>query len=62
MPENNMKEIRERHKKEIIEFQEACPHTEVSNWMPYMWAPGHFSHDVRICMRCEITMEERGIT
>ena len=62
MPENNMKELRERHKKEIIEFQESCPHEKLSDWMPYMWAPGHFSHDVKICTRCEKTMEERGLT
>jgi len=55
-----MKELRERHEKEIIEFQESCPHSEISDWMPYMWAPGHYSHDVRICIRCEKTLEMKG--
>jgi len=59
--ENNIKEIRERHIKEITEFQESCPHPEVSNWMQYHWAPGHYSHDVRTCIRCGMILKERGI-
>lgn len=52
-----MKGVRERHQKEIEEFQENCPHEIISDWMQYYWAPGHYSHEVKICERCEKVME-----
>lgn len=44
----------DRKKKEL---QETCPHEEVSDWTPYMWAIGHFGSDVKYCLRCEKIME-----
>lgn len=61
MLENNLKEIIKRHDKEIEEFQDSCTHSEISNWMPHMLVPGHFSHDARICKRCEKILESRGL-
>ncbi len=56
---DEMKQIRERHKKEIDDFINGCPHTEISDWMPFMWAPGHYGPDVKICNRCYKTVEEQ---
>ena len=44
-------EIRERHKREIETLQSACEHP-TSAWMPFMWAPGHFGADVKVCEVC----------
>ena len=57
--EKTIKEVRKRHEKEIETFRDNCPHEVISDWMQYHWAPGHYSHDVKICDRCEKTMEER---
>ena len=59
MGEETIKEMRARHEREIKEFREACPHKEISGWMPYEWAPGHQSGHVKICKRCEQTMERK---
>jgi len=59
MVEDNIKQIRKRHEKEIEDFQNECPHLEVSDWREYHWAPGHFSHYVKVCERCGTTVEEK---
>jgi hypothetical protein len=59
--ENNIKEMRERHQKEIEDFQNNCLHIEVSDWIPYMWAPGHYGNDVKVCERCNKIMEEKKL-
>lgn len=56
--DETIKTIRERHQKEIDAFISLCLHVEISNWMPFMWAPGHFSHNVKICNRCGKIVEE----
>lgn len=33
-------------------LQDSCPHEE-TEIMPYMWAPGHFGIDVKVCKNCE---------
>jgi hypothetical protein len=53
-----MAEIKKRQQEEIEEFQDSCPHASISNWIPYMWAPGHFGNHVKICERCNKIMEE----
>jgi len=53
-----MDQLRKRHRKEIDDFRAACPHPKVTGWIPFMWAPGHFSHHVKICERCGDTVEE----
>ena len=56
----NEKEMRERHKKEIEALQVECPHMAISDWMDYYWAPGHYSHQVKVCKKCGKTMNKRG--
>ena len=51
--------IRARHAKEIQVFQDNCRHEDISGWMPYMWAPGHFGSDVRVCNICGKTVEQK---
>jgi len=51
--ENTLREIKERHEREIQKFIDSCPHPKISEPISYMWAPGHFSDKkVRICERC----------
>lgn len=45
-------EMRERHGREIEELQKNCKHPEISDWMNYMWAPGHFLGKVKVCKIC----------
>ena len=52
-----MNKIKERHAKEIADFIEACPHPKITGWIPFMWAPGHFSHNVKVCERCGKTVD-----
>lgn len=47
----NIKQMRARHKKEIIKLQSECEHKSLER-MPYMWAPGHFGNDVDVCKKC----------
>jgi hypothetical protein len=53
----NIEEMRTRHKKEIEDLQNSCKHKDISDWMPYYWAIGHFSHNVRVCNFCGKTVE-----
>jgi len=52
------KELRDELERKLEELRKFCPHDEVSDWMDYMWAPGHFAGQVRICKRCEKILEE----
>jgi len=47
----NIKQMRERHEKEIAKLQKLHKHTK-STRMPFMWAPGHFGNDVEVCDWC----------
>ena len=53
-----IKEMRERHEQEITSLQNNCHHLDISGWMPFMWAPGHYSHNVKVCNICGKVMEE----
>ena len=55
--DETMKAMRERHEQEIRDFQDNCPHPAPSEWLPFMWAPGHFAGEVKVCLRCEKIME-----
>jgi hypothetical protein len=57
MMDETAKEMRERHIQELEELQNTCLHLVISDWMPFMWAPGHYGKDVKICNRCHKTME-----
>jgi len=62
-PKNNesMKVMRERHKKEIEDFQAACEHEKISEFVPKEWAPGHIHSEVKYCLKCEKITEERTL-
>lgn len=51
-PKENIEQMRERHKIEIQELQDICEHEIISECMPYMWAPGHFGHCIKVCEFC----------
>jgi ABC-type ATPase with predicted acetyltransferase domain len=48
----NIDEMRKRHQAEIEDLQTGCEHKDVSGWMQYMWAPGHFGSNVKVCNFC----------
>jgi hypothetical protein len=56
----NINQMMERHKKEIEELQTNCKHLEISKWMDYMWAPGHFGLPVKICLWCGKIMKSKS--
>jgi hypothetical protein len=58
MSDEKYKQMLDRHKQEIEDFRNNCPHSVISDWIPFMWAPGHFSHHVKVCERCYKTIEE----
>lgn len=48
------KSLREDYEKKLKDLQSSCNHDELSVWMDYMWAPGHYSnYKVKICNICE---------
>jgi hypothetical protein len=57
--ETTIDDIRKRHAQEIEEFQALCLHAEISVLTPYMWAPGHFGNDVRVCKCCGKIVETK---
>ena len=59
--EENIEEMRARHEFEIAELQKSCKHKDISDWMPYMWAPGHYMSDVRVCNHCGEVREQRDL-
>ena len=55
----NIKKMCERHEAEIATLRESCKHSHLTAWMPWQWAPGHFSGDVKLCKRCGKRMKEK---
>jgi len=58
--EENVKQMRARHRKEISTLQLNCKHKDLSNWMSYEWAPGHSSGLVKVCNTCDKIIEEKS--
>ena len=58
-PDETIETIRARHAKEIQIFQENCKHEDISDWIPYMWAPGHYGPDVKVCNICGKTIKKK---
>jgi hypothetical protein len=52
MTNETIKQMRQRHEAEITELQANCEHSIWSDWMSYMWAPGHYAGEVKTCMHC----------
>jgi hypothetical protein len=54
----NIEQMRKRHEKEIETLQKKCKHKEISDWMEYHFAIGHFSHYVKVCKYCGKIIKE----
>jgi len=57
----NAEQMRERHARELESLQKACKHVKVTKWMPYMWAPGHFGGDVKVCCFCGKIVKSKSL-
>ena len=58
----DIKQMRERHRKEIELLQNGCKHTNFSDWMEEQWAPAHSAGSlVRLCNFCEKVVERKGL-
>lgn len=58
----NAEQMRERHEQELKTLQDNCKHPKLSGWMPYMWAPGHFGNDVKVCCFCgKVIKSKEGV-
>ena len=53
------KQLQDKFTKDVEELQEKCQHDK-SEWMPYMWAPGHLDGESKVCLICNKTLERRG--
>ncbi len=58
----DIKAMRDRHKREIEELQSGCEHKKKTGWVPYEWAPGHQHSKVRVCEHCGKVLEEKNDT
>lgn len=56
---SELEKLKKKHAREIQELQEGCPHIEVSNWVHYAWAPGHYWGMVKYCLRCGKYIERK---
>jgi hypothetical protein len=57
---SKISELISKHKAEINELQDNCLHLKYA-WMKYMWAPGHFGLDIRVCDECGKQLEQAGV-
>ena len=56
-----IKQMKERHEKEIKELQDICEHTNVTDWIEEFWATGHGTmKEVIHCNICGATVFRRG--
>lgn len=56
MKMSKARELRDKFNEDLKDLQQKCPHI-VSDVMPYMWAPGHSSGNVRVCRECDEILE-----
>ena len=52
-------DMRKRHAKEIENLQDFCEHKR-TKWFKYMWAPGHYDGQVKVCLKCDKHLDKRG--
>jgi hypothetical protein len=57
---NKAEQLRVKFDNDLKELQDKCTH-ESSDWMPYMWAPGHFGLPVKVCIHCDKILEHKQI-
>lgn len=60
--DENIKQMVRRHEKEITELQKKCPHKKISDWIDFMWAPGHFAGQVKVCEFCGKKIEHSEVS
>ena len=52
------KRLRAKFDRDLKKLQDECSHKK-TNWMPFMWAMGHFGADVKVCDRCEKILDRK---
>jgi hypothetical protein len=52
-------QLKDKYEADLKYLQQTCKHEKISQWLPYYWAPAHYSHDVRQCVTCWKVIEER---
>jgi hypothetical protein len=55
---NAADQLRAKFEADLKALQDACPHTELTEPMPYMWAPGHYGPNARWCKHCSRRFDE----
>ncbi len=50
------KELREKFEYNLKKLQDSCNHENLC-YLPYHFAPGHYSHMVNVCDNCEKIIE-----
>ena len=60
MKMESYEEMTERHQAEIDELQARCPHSAITDWMEYSYAPGHTWGQVRVCKHCNKIMDTQN--
>lgn len=57
-PKSAAQLLREEYDQKLGDLQINCEHEE-KEWMPHMWAPGHFTgKNVLVCKNCEKIVED----
>jgi len=54
---SEIKELREKHLREIEELQTKCIHEHITDWIEHQWAPGHANGYVKVCKNCDKIIE-----
>ena len=62
MTNENIEQMKARHRAEVEALQASCEHKQVSDWEEYRWAPG-LSPGVwaRVCGHCGIVREHEHL-
>ena len=61
MKKEDIKQMKERHEKEIKELQENCKHKKVTDWLDMWWAPGHSTGSkVKVCKFCGMIVKKKS--
>jgi len=56
--EYEIDKLRREFERKVAELQKRCPHKE-TEWLPYMWAPGHIWGEVLRCRNCGKILERK---
>ena len=56
--EMTAKILRDKFEEDLKSLQDICPHVN-AEWMPWAFAPGHYSQPVLVCDVCEKVVETK---